>query len=215
MAKLPLAPPAAVLAARLPAARHVLPAGSRLWRIYRQGGDHPSQWWDFRYFGPTDARFDHHLRNASGEACVQSRGIFYAGGNEEGILICLAEYFQSTRTINRKRRFPWLVGFDTVSDAVLLDLCSVWPTAAGASMAINTGPRIRARTWSSAIYDAYSDIEGLWYGSSMYMNKPAVALYERACHIIPSTPIFHRSLDDSALFRRLQEAATTLRYRLI
>jgi len=46
-------------------------------------------------------------------------------------------------------------------------------------MALNSGPRPRARRWSAAIYDTYPHIGGLWYPSSMYGGTPAVALYER------------------------------------
>lgn len=82
-------------------------------------------------------------------------------------------------------------------------------------MAINTGPHARARGWSASIYEAYSHIEGLWYSSSLYANKPAVALYERARTAIPATPLFHRALADLALFGRLDRAATVIDYTLL
>jgi hypothetical protein len=44
----------------LPAsAVRTLPAGTIFGRIYESGGAHPSRW-DFRRFGPTQSRFDHH-----------------------------------------------------------------------------------------------------------------------------------------------------------
>lgn len=215
MARLPTAPLSDELRTRLTARPVTLRAGSRLWRIYAQGGPHSAQWYDFRFFGPTGARFDHHVRDSRGNPCVQARGIYYAGGPDEGIMICLAEYFQSTGVINRKRRSPWLVAFELTRDVLLLDLCAVWPTAAGASMAINTGPHARARGWSVSIYEAYPHIEGLWYSSSMYANKPAVALYERARTAIPATPLFHRALADPALFGRLDRAAQIINYTLL
>lgn len=37
-----------------------LPAGTTFGRIYDAGGAHPSRWHEFRRFGPTGSRFDHH-----------------------------------------------------------------------------------------------------------------------------------------------------------
>jgi hypothetical protein len=97
---------------------------------------------------------------------------------------------------------------------VLLDLTGTWPTAAGASMAINSGPRPRARRWSQAIYAAYPSVEGLLYCSSMHANQPAAALFERAQSAIPPAPAFHRALADPGLLLRLDAAATLLGYQL-
>ena len=66
-------------------------------------------------------------------------------------------------------------------------------------MAINSGPRPRARRWSQAVYEAYPAIEGLYYASSMNANQPALMLYERAAAVLPGRPVFHRALADAAL----------------
>lgn len=212
MAKFPDPPPVTDLAA-LATDTYLLPAGSLLWRIYARDSRYPAGWNHFRFFGPLrSARFDHHKRDAAGNPYPQARGIYYAADN---IVTCLAEYFQEKRAINRTRRDPWLVGFETTADLTLLNLRGPWPTAAGASMAINSGERGRARRWSTALYDAYPSVQGLWYASSMYANSPSVALYERATHAIPRSPIFHRALSDPTLYLRLDEAASTLRYSLI
>ncbi len=60
MPKFPEPPPAAALAAIPPDIR-ALPEGTRLWRIYFQGGEHPTAWNAFRHFGPGSSRFDHQL----------------------------------------------------------------------------------------------------------------------------------------------------------
>ena len=212
MAKFPEPPPATELAALTPDL-YLLPAGSRLWRIYARGGQYPVRWNDFRFFGPLQsARFDHHRLAPAGTPYSQERGIYYAADN---IVTCLAEYFQEKRAINRTRHLPWLVCFETTTDLVLLNLRGAWPTAAGASMAINSGERGRARRWSTAIYDAYQEVQGLWYASSMYANSPSVALCERAMPAIPRTPVFHRALSDPTLYLRLDEAAVKLNYSLI
>lgn len=82
-------------------------------------------------------------------------------------------------------------------------------------MALNTGPRGRAQRWSRAIYDAYPDIHGLWYASSMYANQPAVALYQRAEVALTPAPFVHRPLSDPALRNALQRIATAVGYELI
>jgi len=188
--------------------RQILPAGNVIWRLYFQGGPHPSAWHDFRTYGPTAGRFDHHLDSPSAQSC----GILY--GATAGP-VCFAEVFQDTRTIDRTRRAPWLVAFELASDVQLLDLSSNWPTRADASQAINSGSRKRARRWSQQIYEAFADIEGIFYPSSMCKNEPAVALYERASNAIPQTPVFHRALADPALLTSLQNVAFDLGYCLL
>ncbi len=82
-------------------------------------------------------------------------------------------------------------------------------------MALNTGPRTRARRWSQAIYDAYPQVAGIYYPSSMHGNRPAVALYERALGAIPAQPSFHRPLADPALLGPLKRIAQDLGYGLV
>ncbi|MBX3218319.1 MAG: RES family NAD+ phosphorylase [Labilithrix sp.] len=204
MAKLP-EPPQPLTT---PPETKLLLAGTRLWRIYLRGGSHPTSFGDFRGFGPTTARFDHH----DPPPRVQSKGILYAADDPT---TCLAEAFQATRVVERHAGDPWLVGFETARDLTLLDLTGAWPTRAGASMALSSGPRPRARRWSQAIYDAYPRVEGLWYPSSMHANRPSVALYERADAAVPKTPSFHRALSDPAIRGRLDAAAMRLGYRLV
>lgn len=128
---------------------------------------------------------------------------------------CLAEVFQRTRRIHRTIKQPWLVGFAIQRDLRLLDLTRQWPTAAGASMALNSGRRYRSQSWSRAMYEAYPDIDGLQYGSSMNANLPSVALYERAIDAMPMLPVFHRALADPVLTTTILNAAVNLRYVVI
>jgi hypothetical protein len=204
VAKLP-EPPHPLL---VPALTTALQAGAWLWRIYPTGGRHPSAWNDFRFFGPTHSRFDHH----DPPPRAQARGILYAAAEPT---TCLAEAFQATRIIDRTSNAPWLVGFEVVRDVVLLDLMGLWPTQAGASMSVSSGPRPRARRWSQAIYAEYPTVEGLLYPSSMHANRPTIALYERARTSLPVAPSFHRALDDAALLPRLSAAATRLGYGIV
>jgi len=188
-----------------------LPAGSRVWRVYFRGGRYPSRWDGFRDFGPTTARFDHHLPDAAGNPAVQDRAIHYAA--LDGVTP-LAEVFQDARTIDRMAKTPWLVAYDTLEELALLDLTGVFPTRAGASMLINCGARAKARVWSQAFYAAYPRIHGLYYGSCMYANNPSLALYDRARARIPQHPVFHRALSDRALRLLLRDAAARIGYLL-
>ncbi len=146
---------------------------------------------------------------------MQDRGILYAaGGHDAAALVCLAEAFQKTRLINRARGIPWIVAFDTQHPLRLLDLTALWPTRAGASTAIASGPRPHARQWSRRIYDAYPEIDGLWYPSSMAGHAPAMALYERAAGALPAAPRANRGLDDPVMDSLLEDAAVQLNYGL-
>jgi hypothetical protein len=127
----------------------------------------------------------------------------------------VAEVFQETRIVDVRDRAPWFVIFRTARLLRLLDLRGVWPTRAGASQAICSGSKSRARRWSQAIYEAYPDVDGLIYRSSMGGGADSYALYERAQEAIPELPEFHRALDDPALARPLADAAAAIAYGLI
>ena len=184
-----------------------------IWRVYRRGGRHPALWQAFRRYGPLNGRFDHHLTDAEGKPRLQDRGIYYAALD---LVTALAESFQDTRVIHRNARDqPWLVGLELAAPLRLLDLTSAWPTRAGASMVINSGARPRARRWSRAIFDAYPELQGLYFASSMYANKPVVSFYERARTALPRHPAVHRPLNDPALLVGLERAAAEIGYDLI
>jgi hypothetical protein len=97
----------------------------------------------------------------------------------------------------------------------LLDLAGTWPTRAGASQAISSGPRDRARAWARAVFAAYDDVDGLWYRSSMDAGKPAVCLWERARDAMPARPRSNLPLDTPGLLLPLTRAARPLGYRVI
>jgi len=190
----------------------VLPAGTLLWRIYRRGGAHPSRWRTFRTYGPlATGRFDHH----PGPAADHGRAgpaVLYVG--EHGPA-CVAEAFQSNRTIMRRFGAPHLVAFTLRRDVPLLDLCGLWPTRAGASQAIATGPRSSSRAWARAIRAAYPDLEGLRYRSSMYGGEPVSVLNELARDALRARPDDDIALADPTLTAYLDEVATALRYRVV
>lgn len=191
-----------------------LPAGTELHRIYFRGGSHPTRWSALRHFGPTSARFDHHLPDTEGRGQLEERGATYLAPD---ILTCLAEVFQETlRTIQRARRSPWLVSFPLASDLQLLDLTGTFALRAGASQKLMSGPVSYAQNWARGFYEVYAELQGLYYPSSM-TNKPAVVLNERVDPLLafPSTPTFHRALSDPLLLTPLRNAARELGYGLV
>jgi hypothetical protein len=116
--------------------------------------------------------------------------------------------------IDRIARDPWLVGFALRRPLNLLDLTGSWPTRAGASLAISSGPRPRAQRWSRAIYEAFPQGMGIYYGSSMDGGSSCAALFERAALALPAQPVFHRPLADPALLPALKQAAREMGYGL-
>ncbi|WP_370161580.1 hypothetical protein [Limimaricola soesokkakensis] len=216
MPKFPEPPERAALEALGPEIRE-WPRAAPLGRIFMRGGAHPVEWNSFRHWGPTDARFDHHLPGPDGGGAEQARGVLYAAGpgGAGALATCVAEVFQAKRIINRSHGAPWFCVFATTRPLRLLDLTGRWPTRAGASAAIATGARGRARRGSAAGYEAYPMIEGVIYRSSMAGDAEAVALYERAASALPERPQFHRALEDPALQRPLLDAAAAINYGLL
>jgi hypothetical protein len=188
-----------------------LAADRPLARIYFAAGPHPSRWNQFRSFGPTAARWDHHLPGARNSPTEQNRAVLYCAPDVD---TCAAEVFQSTRRIDRTRNAPGLVVFALREAVTLLDLRGVFATTIGASTAIHSGPRARARAWARQLYDAYPDIHGLYYGSSMNGHAPAMVLNDRAQPAVPKQPQLHRSLNDDMLVEVLQRIALRLSYGL-
>jgi hypothetical protein len=212
VAKFPSSPGVRALA-RLAPAISTLGGGTTLARIYYSRGEHPQVWNQFRYFGPLNSRWDHHVSGASGNPEMQSRGIYYAARDAK---TCLAEAFQATRRIDRAFQAPWLVVFETVARLKLLDLTGDFATRMGASMAIHSGSRGRARGWARDLYEAYPEVQGILYAASMHGGQHAIALNERALNepLFPAHPLFHRALADDVMVDPLKHAARELGYAL-
>ncbi len=196
MAKLGKPPAASILRDLEPPWASLRAGRDRLARIYHASGPHPVAWNQFRAWGPArNARFDHHQPDAAGEPQVQSRGILYCA--RQGIT-CIAEVFQGTRVVNRYANDPYLCVLSPKRDLKLLDLTGEFATRMGASLAIHSGPRHRAREWARALHDAY-DHDGLLYLSSMHPGASAIALNERAEDAMPAAPLSNRPLSDPLL----------------
>ena len=212
MAKFPSSPGVHALA-RLTPAISMLGPGTQLARIYYSRGDHPQIWNQFRHFGSLNSRWDHHLANSEGKPEIQARGVYYAARDAK---TCLAEAFQATRLIDRLFKEPWLVVFELSKPVRLLDLTADFATRMGASMAIHSGSRGRARGWARDWYEACPEIQGISYAASMHGGQPAIAFNERAlmAPFFPAHPLFHRALADDILLNPLKRAASELGYTL-
>lgn len=198
-----------------PATKKVLPQGAPVSRIYFAGGAHPTEWNQFRHYGPTRSRFDHHLFDQNETAFAQERGIMYLCAGAEQFPAALAEVFQNGRLIDRNLNEPTYAGFELAADLALLDLTGTYATAIGATMAIHSGLRATARGWSRLFYDAYPDIHGLLYCSSTHSHQPLIALYERGRLALPQNPIVHRALSDKMLQHTLITTAESIGYGVV
>ena len=213
MAKLPHAPDLERLRALEPSLVR-LPAAAVLHRVYRRGGPFPTLWNDFRRYGPTAARFDHHLPDERGRGRVQERAIVYAATD---IPTAIAEVFQQRRAIDRALDAPWLVSAELARELVLLDLTDTFALRAGGSMKLVSGPTVYAQAWSRGFHEAYPDVQGVRYPSSL-TNRPVVALYERALALgdgpFAPPPPFHRALTDALPLEPLRNVAREIGYDL-
>ena len=186
----------------------VLPAHTRLWRLYKRQ-PYGTKWNTFRTHGPTNSRFDHHLSSADSD---HERSILYAASDWP---TCVAEVFQEDRVIDTWRDEPRLAAFTFASDVRLLDLGGPWPTRAGASMAISSADRETARAWSRAIYAAFPSILGLHYNSAMDAGRPSYAFYERAQGRLADSPEADLPLNDPAIADDLYGVARRLGYDVL
>jgi hypothetical protein len=183
-------------------------------RVFRAGGPHPLRWCELRTVGPVaTARFDPHPPTPDGRPrAVDGYGVLYAAVT---MRTCLAEAFQAARVVDRRTDSPYLAVFNPARTLRLLDLTGTWPTRAGASQAISSGPRDRARAWARAVFAAYDDVDGLWYRSSMDGGRPAVCLWRRATEAVPAQPRALLPLDAPGLALPIARACKALGYRWV
>lgn len=127
---------------------------------------------------------------------------------------CVAEQFQDSRVVDRVAGDRCLAAFRVTRAVRLLDITGDWPTRAGASQALASGPRVRAQAWARAVYEAYPSLEGIWYPSSMHGGHPAIALFDRAESALPAIPDLDVPLSHPGLLPDLTRAARSLAYLL-
>jgi len=217
MARLPQPPDPAVLAGLLRPDEDIvaIDPATPLVRVFTVAGRHPQQWDTFRHTGPLPhARFDPHPPGPRGRPTDSAdQGVLYFGLRAR---TSVAEVFQDTSIVDRVTRRPFLVVFRPTRTLRLLDLAGLWPTRAGASQEISSGPRERTQEWARAIRTAHPDLDGLWYRSSMDSGYPAVCLWDPPSgDAIPDSPDALVPLDHPGLDIPLARICQELNYTLL
>ena len=181
----------------------------RLWRIHRTTGTHVLSWNELRHYGPLPGRrFEPH----DPPPHEQVKAVLYLALD---VVTCLAEVFQHTRLVDRHAGTPYLTAMQLTRTVRLLNLAGSWPTRAGASQNINSGPRPRASAWARTIRAAFDDLDGLWYPSSMNSGKPCIALFDTATDVMPDRPVLSTPLAHPDLADPIAAAVAPLGYRVL
>lgn len=181
------------------------------WQIHRTTGDHVLAWNTFREHGP-HLRFDPHLPPARHHDGI---GVRYGGS---GPTPALAEAFQADRTIDRFRGDPYLTGVRFTREVRLLDLAAdstgAWPTRAGGTFALSTGPHSVTQRWARRITEVFPDLDGLRY-NSRFAGEPCIALFTPATTAMPPRPVLSLPLTHPGLAFRIAKAAQRLGYLML
>jgi hypothetical protein len=181
------------------------------WRVHRTTGDHVLAWNAFREHGP-HLRFDPHPPPAAQHDGV---GVWYGAS---GPTPALAEAFQTNRTIDRFRGDPYLTGLRFTRELRLLDLAAdsagAWPTRAGGTFALSTGPHSITQRWARRITEAFPELDGLHY-NSRFAGEPCIALFKPATDAMPPRPALALPLTHPGLALRIARAAQRLGYLIV
>lgn len=181
------------------------------WRVHRTTGDHVLAWNAFREHGP-HLRFDPHPPPARQHDGV---GVWYGAS---GPTPALAEAFQAERTIDRFRGDPYLSGLRFTRELRLLDLAAdgagAWPTRAGGTFALSTGPHSITQRWARRITEAFPYLDGLRY-NSRFAGEPCIALFMQAADAMPPRPVLSLPMAHPGLTLRIAKAAQRLGYLVV
>ncbi|MFW0154079.1 RES family NAD+ phosphorylase [Mycobacterium sp. smrl_JER01] len=181
------------------------------WRVHRTTGTHVLAWNGFREHGP-HLRFDPHPPPAREHPGV---GVWYGASAPTP---ALAEAFQTTRAIDRHHGGPYLTGLRFTRELRLLDLSmdstGAWPTRAGGTFALSTGPHSITQRWARRICEAFPDLDGLRY-NSRFAGQPCVALFAPAKAAMPARPVLSLPLSHPGLALRVGAAAQRLGYLVL
>lgn len=191
---------------------HLIEYDGPLWRVYRQGGRHPSSWDELRHFGPARGmRFDPHPPPAGVHPAI---GVTYAATRPR---TALAEFFQATRVINRSRDRVAIASWVPTRPLVLLDLSSNWPIMNGAAASIQMGPKRDTQKWAHAVHERMGDdVDGLWSLSSM-TGEPMLSLFSRTKTVDawPARPKSNHLLADTSVNEIVYAAAIKIGYEIL
>lgn len=217
MARLPMPPPADELARALRPEEDIVAVhpATRLVRVFTALGHHPQHWNSFRYTGPlAHGRFDPHIPDPDGSPRADdTAGVLYYSLS---VRTSIAEVFQATSMVDRKTRYPHLVIMRPARTLRLLDLTGLWPTRAGASQQISSGPKRITQAWARAIRAVHPDLDGVWYRSSMDSGDPAICLWDPPAETaLPEAPDFLQPLIHPGLDLPLARICEELNYVLL
>lgn len=181
------------------------------WRVHRTTGNHVLAWNAFREHGP-HLRFDPHPPPAREHRGI---GIWYGASEPTP---ALAEAFQAARTIDRFRGAPYLTALQFTREVKLLDLATdstgAWPTRAGGTFALSTGPHSITQRWARHITEAFPHLDGLRY-NSRFAGQPCIALFATAATAMPPRPALSLPLTHPGLALRIAGAAQQLGYLVV
>src|SRR5699024_1462183 len=133
MARLPPPPARSVLTDEFRPAEDVVTVSpdTRLTRIFTAHGNHPQEWYSFRYAGPlAHGRFDPHAPHQEKITPDGDNGVLYLSLT---VRTSVAEVFQTPSTVDRSTRGPRLAVLRPARTLRLLDLTGLWPTRVGTS----------------------------------------------------------------------------------
>lgn len=217
MARLPPPPDQAALRAVLDPLLDVVAVHSstRLVRIFTAKGRHPQRWNGYRFTGPlAHGRFDPQPRADDGTPTSDSGlGVLYFALS---VRTSVAEVFQLSSVVDRTTQAPHLVVLRPARTLRLLDVSGLWPTRAGASQEISSGPKVVTQLWARAIRQAHPDLDGIWYRSSMDSGHPAICLWEPPSgDALPSAYDMLLPLDHPGLDLPLARICAELNYTLL
>jgi hypothetical protein len=217
MSRLPQPPTPATLRALLRDDEDVVTVSraTRFVRVFFAGGARPERWNEFSYIGPLPhRRFDPHVPTPTGGVATSpDHGVLYV---QLAVRSAVAEEFQDTSTLDRGTRQPHLAIFQPTRSVRLLDLSGLWPTRAGASQEISSGPKRVTQAWARAIRAAHPDLDGVWYRSSMDSGEPAICLWDPpAKSVLPDAPQVLLPLTHPGLELPLTRVCEELNYTLL
>jgi hypothetical protein len=130
----------------------------------------------------------------------------------------LGEAYQVDRTIDRRRRRPYLTGLSFTRPLTVLDLDvagpGAWATRVGGTFAISTAPHAATQRWARHIVEAFPDLDGLRY-NSRFAGVPCLALFSPAAAAMPPRPRLSLPLTHPDLTTRIAGAAKRLGYSVV
>ncbi|GAB78777.1 RES domain-containing protein [Austwickia chelonae] len=186
-----------------------------LWRVHRLGEAFLIPWNTYRESGPVAGmRWDPHPQP---EGAHPGYGVLYAATCPE---VCLAESFQSSRTIHLSTSRPYLIVWMPTRGLRLLDLLGPWPLRHGASASLHTRPKRVCRTWAAAIHDLTDPLtgdplDGFVSASTMHGGGHVVVLFDHAADSMPRFPGFSMPLSDPFAAGLVQEFATSVDWPVV